>query len=44
MRIKEQVGKKRNIADTHRNADCLLKNMPAKHNKYVVHKKKTRAF
>ena len=37
--IKERVGKKKNTFDTNRNADCLLKNMFTKQNKYVVNKK-----
>jgi ribosomal protein S24E len=38
-RIKEQVGEKRSTVCTHRYADCLLKNMSTKHNKYVVNQK-----
>jgi hypothetical protein len=39
--IKEQVSENGSIVGTHRNGDCLLKNTPIKHNKYVVNKKKT---
>ena len=34
--MKEQVGEKRCTVSTHMYADCLLKNMPTKHKKYVV--------
>jgi hypothetical protein len=37
--MKEQVGEKRCTVSTHRYADCLLKNMPTKHKKYVVNQK-----
>jgi hypothetical protein len=39
IRIKEQIGEKRNTVCTHRYADCLLKNTSTKHNKYVVNQK-----
>ena len=35
IRMKEQVGEKRSTVCTHRYADCLLKNVSTKHNKYV---------
>ena len=37
--MKEQVGEKRCTVSTHRYADCLLKNIPTKHKKYVVNQK-----
>ena len=36
IRIMEQVGEKRSTVCTHMYADCLLKNMSTKDNKYVV--------
>jgi hypothetical protein len=39
MRIRKQVGEKRDTAGTHRIADCLLKNTSIKDGKYVVNHK-----
>jgi hypothetical protein len=39
VRIKKQVEEKGSTVNTHRDADCLLKNTPTKHNKYVVYQK-----
>ena len=39
IRIKEQVDEKRRTVFTDRYADCLLKNISTKDNKYVVNEK-----
>jgi len=36
MRIKEPIDKMNSTVGTHRNAECLLKITPTKHNMYVV--------
>ena len=39
VRMKEQVGEKRCTVSTNMYAECLLKNIPTKHRKYVVNQK-----